>query len=88
MSKSIFSAGLIEGLFLAVSLKTGVDPSQGGIAIAFLQALRPIAPSSFPLDLTIWGITIVGLLALGLLIWKHPVEAGSGFLFGLFLGTR
>lgn len=86
LSKKIFGTAFADGLLFAVALKTGVDASEGGIAVAFLEALRGIAPSSFPLDAIIWGITIAGAIVLILFIRDHPLEAGGGFVIGFLLG--
>ena len=81
-----FGIAFVDGLFLAVSIKTGVDASEAGIALSFLNALKQGTQSSFPFDFAIFMITIGATIAMILSFIKSPFVTGLGFILGFIAG--
>lgn len=85
MAKSIFGAGLIEGIFLGLFVKTGLDISGSGIALMVVNAIKT------GMAFTYFGVAvdlIVLALVVGpwLLLIKDIQKNGLPFIIGIISG--
>ena len=85
MAKSIFGAGLIEGIFLGLFVKTGLDISGSGIALMVVNAIKT------GMAFTYFGVAvnlIVLALVVGpwLLLIKDIQKDGLPFIIGIISG--
>ncbi|MCR4368998.1 MAG: hypothetical protein NUV67_03775 [archaeon] len=87
MPKEEFMFGFIEGLFLGISLKTGQDVSETGVAITILNAFRELMPVNlwWFIPASIISLTVAGAILFYTKFKENPFFMGAGFVIGLLM---
>ena len=76
-SHSFFSAAFLEGLFLAILTKTGIDASPSGIGLTILSFLEPLVTDQNRIVFNIAEVVLYVLPLLGFLaVYIHHGKLG------------
>lgn len=91
-----FSWGILNGIFLGIFIREGVDVSEEGILTMILDSIKPLMGdaglSTMWVSTTIFFLGLIGLISLtaeGIVVyhkgWPARIIAGSGFISFLLL---
>lgn len=93
LMKEIFAAGFIEGFFLGISIKTGIDASETGISLLLLKGICDVvsgyAQTGLLCFLSQLFVGLLGFLGIigGILLFRSDNIKGAIFFAGMFIGA-